>query len=159
MGRNPGEEPRQYQIQQLWECHHEILRRLVIGQKSVDIARDLNVTTAVVSYVKNSEIGKRQLSLMRSSADMVAVNVAGKIKELAAKAIAVMEASLDDDQPLTIRMKGAVDILDRAGHAAPRLIQTANLHTHLTREDIEELKQRARSEGVITDAVFSEVME
>ena len=161
MGRNPAEAPRQYQIQQLWETHHEILRRLVIGQKSVEIARDLEITTAVVSYVKNSEVGKKQLSLMRSACDMSAVDVSVKIKELAGRAIAVMEAGLDEEQPLALRMKAATDVLDRAGFGAPKIIRSENVHAHLTRDDIEEIKQRAREEGkrcgCVVEATFCEV--
>lgn len=157
MGRMPAEAPRQYQIQQLWDVHHEILRRLIIGQKAVDIARDLNVTTAVISYVRNSEIGRKQLSLMRSAADVSAVDVAGHIKKLAARAVEVMEAGLDESQTMGVRMKAAVDILDRAGFGAPKILRTENIHAHLTREDIDAIKQRARDEGVIIDVVAEAV--
>lgn len=157
MGRTPAvDEPRQYQIKQLWELHHEILRRLVIGQKSVDIARDLNVTPAVISYVKNSEIGKKQLSLMRSAADVSAVDVAGHIKRLAAQAVQVMEEGMCDTNPMAIRMKAAVDVLDRAGFGAPKIFRSENIHAHLTRDDIEQIKARAREEGVVVDAIIEE---
>ena len=156
MGRLPTEEPRQYQIQQLHDLHHEVLRRLVLGQKPIEIARDLQITSAVVSYVKHSEIGKRQLSLMRSAADVSAINVAGRIKELAGRAVEVMEAALDAAQPMQYRMKAATDILDRAGHAAPKVLRTENLHAHFTGEDIEAIKQRARECGAIVDVEFEE---
>jgi hypothetical protein len=146
MGRLPGEEPRQYQIQQLWELHHEILRRLVIGQKSVDIARDLNVTAPVVSYVKNSEVGRKQLSLMRSAANVSAIDVAGHIRELAGKAVAVMEECLEGDHPMSTKFRAAADVLDRAGFGAPKIIRSENIHAHLTADDIEQIKQRAKSE-------------
>lgn len=158
MGRNPAEAPRQYQIKQLWELHHEILRRLVIGQKSVEIARDLNVTPAVISYVKNSEVGRRQLSLMRSAADVTAVDIAGRIKELAATAVEVMAQGLDDTNPMALRMKAACDVLDRAGFGAPKVLRTENIHAHLTAEDISQIKQRAKSEGVVIDAIFEEAV-
>lgn len=145
MGRLPAVEPRQYQIQQLWDLHHEILRRLIIGQKSVDIARDLGVTSAVISYVKNSEVGKRQLSLMRSAADLNAVDVAVRVKELAVTAVKVMEEGMDPDQPMALRLKAATDVLDRAGFGAPKILRTENVHAVLTRDDIEEIKQKARS--------------
>lgn len=147
MGRLPSPEPRQYQIKQLWDLHHEILRRLLIGQKSVEIAADLDVTPATISYVKNSEVGKKQLSLMRSAADVTAVDIAGRIKELAAKAVEVMEAGLDSENPIGIRMKAACDILDRAGHGAPKVLRTENIHAHLTAEDISRIKQVARMEA------------
>jgi len=156
MGRLPSAEPRQYQIKQLWECHHEILRRLVIGQKSVEIARDLGVTTAVISYVKNSEVGKRQLSLIRSAVDAETIDVAGRIKELATVAIRVMEEGMDEEQPMGTRLKAATDVLDRAGFGAPRILRTENLHAHLTADDIAEIKERARRMAEETGAIFIE---
>ena len=156
MGRNPAEAPRQYQIQQLWEVHHEVLRRLVLGQKSVQIAADLQITAAVVSYVKNSEMGRKQLSLMRAAADVGVVNVAGKFKELAAKAVRVMEEALDGEHPLGLKLAAARDVLDRAGHAAPKVLRTENYHAHFGAEDIEAIKARARESGVVVDVVVEE---
>jgi hypothetical protein len=156
MGRNPGVEARQYQIQTLWDVHHEILRRLVLGQKSVEIARDLQVTAAVVSYVKNSEVGKKQLSLMHAASDVSVVNIAGRIKELAVQAVAVMEAALDSEQPMQTRLKAAVDVLDRAGHSAPKVMRTENYHAHFGAEDIEAIKLRARESGVVVDVIAEE---
>ncbi len=158
MGRLPGIEPRQYQIQQLWELHHEILRRLVLGQKSVDVARDLDISVAVVSYVKNSEVGKKQLSLMRSAADVSIIDIAGRIRELACTAVVVMEHAMDDAHPMATRMRAAVDVLDRAGFGAPRVLRTENIHAHLTIEDIEDIKQRARLEGVVIDVAAEECL-
>ncbi len=155
MGRHPSNEPLQYQIQQLHDLHHEILRRLVVGQKTQDIARDLNITPVTVTYVKNSEIGKRQLSVMRSAADVSAVDVAGHIKQLAAKAVGILESALELG-PTALGMRAAFDVLDRAGFGAPRIVRTENVHAHLTREDIEELKHRAKLEGVVVDAVLAE---
>lgn len=156
MGRTPSPDGRRYQLETLWEVHHEILRRLSLGQKSVDIARDLNVTTPVVSYVKNSEIGRRQLDLMRGAADLEVVNVQGRIKELAATAVRVLEAGLEEDQPMLTRLKTAFDVLDRAGHAAPKVLRTENLHAHLTGEDLALLKERAKAEaeagGIVIEA-------
>lgn len=159
MGRTAGEAPRQYQIQQLWEVHHEVLRRLVLGQKSIEIARDLAITPAVVSYVKNSEVGRRQLSLMRAAADVSVVNITGRIKEIASEAVRVMEAALSEDHPMGIRLKAATDVLDRAGYAAPKVLRTENYHAHFGAEDIEEIKKRARESGVIVDAVAEECGE
>jgi len=156
MGRNPGVAARQYQIQTLWDVHHEILRRLVLGQKSVEIARDLNVTAPVVSYVKNSEMGKRQLSLMHAASNVSVINIAGRIKELATQAVAVMEAALDDCQPMQTRLKAAVDVLDRAGHAAPKVMRTENYHAHFGAEDIEAIKARAREAGAIVEVAYEE---
>ena len=39
---------RKYQIKELWDRHHEINRRILLGQKNKEIAEDLNITEATV---------------------------------------------------------------------------------------------------------------
>jgi dissimilatory sulfite reductase (desulfoviridin) alpha/beta subunit len=49
-------------------------------------------------------------------------------------------------------LKAAQDILDRAGYAAVKTIQTANIHAHLTKEDIDDIKRRAKDIGLCFDS-------
>ena len=48
MARLP-EGNRKYQIKELWNRHEEINRRLLLGQKSKEIAKDLGISEATVS--------------------------------------------------------------------------------------------------------------
>ena len=146
MGRLASGNARKYQIMELWDRHHAILRLLALGMTPKQVADSLGCTTATVGNVQHGELGKRQLSLMRSAADMETVNIMEDIKKLAPIAVAKLEEILvnkDSDAKLVVNV--AQDLLDRAGHAAPKVIQGQFTHAHLTKEDIEELKERAKS--------------
>ena len=141
MGRNPTGQ-RKYQIQGIWDTHHEILRRLLLGNKSKDIAEDLGVTEAVVSYTKNSHLVQRQLEVMRGARDKEVLDASIEIKRLIPKALAIYEEALEnEDHPFHIRLRAAGDLLDRE---VPRKTRVEGVHALLSREDIEEIKNRAR---------------
>lgn len=144
MGRLATVDSRKYQILDLHERHHQILRMLVLGHDPKSIADTLGCTTATVGNVQHSELGRRQLSVMRGAADAQAVDVAAEIKRLAPIALVRLEEILTKpDVPDTLVVSVSKDILDRAGHGAPKIIQGQFTHAHLTKQDIEDMKKRA----------------
>lgn len=147
MGKLPDVE-RKYQIQEMWSVHHEITRLLLIGMKEVDIARQLSVTPAMVSYTKNSAVVKRQLALLQGARDLDAVDISQRIKELLPKAVDKLEELLDNSQNESIQYKVAADVLDRGGHGAVKMFQGQVAHAVLTKQDIDEIKQRAKEIGI-----------
>jgi predicted transcriptional regulator len=149
MGRLPTGE-RKYAIQQVWDVHREIARLLVIGMKHVDIAEQLGISEATVSYTANSPVVKREIDLMRGARDLDAVDVAKRIQEVAPKALEVLEELLDTAND-AIKYRTAADILDRAGHAAVRNVRLETLSVHLNKEDIEDIRNRARGIGLLVD--------
>jgi hypothetical protein len=150
MGRNPTGE-RNYQIEKMWNVHHEITRMLLMGMKSVDIARQLNVSEVMVSYTKNSALVQRKLDIMQGARDMDAVSISKRIQELAPKAVDVLDRLLESEVE-SIAFKSAVDVLDRAGHGAVKKEMT--LTGHLTSNDIEDIKSRAREIGLCRQPVL-----
>jgi predicted transcriptional regulator len=148
MGRHKLEGThRQYQIEQLWDVHHEVVRLALIGMKQVDIASHLGVSPVMVSYTLRSPIVRDQLNNMHSARDIDAIDISKEIKALAPVAVKVLEELLEHDLP-NIKLKAAQDVLDRAGFAAVKTIQTANIHAHLTKEDIDDIKRRAKEIGL-----------
>ena len=150
--RRISDEPRKsFEATQLWDRYQEIARRIVLGQKNVDIANDLGVTPTMVSLVKNSPLVKDHIASLQEKADEEAINISARIKELAPKALQVLEDIVVRGQlsgeavPARIRGQHAENLLDRAGHAAPKEVRSLNLHGHYTSEDIEKIKQRALS--------------
>lgn len=143
MGRLPTGN-RKYHIQDLWSAHHEILRMLLLGMKEVDIAAALNVTPAMVSYTKNSAIGKRQLNIMQGARDAHTMNVAVRIKELAPKAVEVLETQMDSETE-RIAQVAALSILDRAGYAPVQRLQAETVHMHFTSDELKDIKARAKA--------------
>ena len=147
---------RKYQIKELWEIHHEIIRRLLLGQKAKDIAQELGVTITVVSYTKNSALGRRHMELLRGAVDKETVDVKVKIQEMAARASEVLEEAMNGDHHFSLKLKAATEVLDRAGFV--KVVKTENLHAYLSAEDIQQIKERAMLEGVVVDAQFEEAM-
>ena len=141
---------RSFTVENIWDRHQEIMRLALTGMKQVDIANELGVSEVMVSYTLNSPVVKRQMSLMRAARDCDAVDVAKRIQEIAPKAIDTLEGLLEGSND-SIKLRAATDILDRAGHAAVKTIRTQSLAVHLNKDDLDEIKQRAREIGLCVD--------
>jgi len=152
LGRLPQTEPRKYQIEMLWDNHKEIIRRLALGQSAVRIAHDLRVTPSVVSYVRNSIIGRKELDNLQDKMDEEVVTMGRRIRELAPDALALVEAVINNDTeyldgltaPTHLRLNAAQDLLEKAGYAAPRRIEGSVLHGYIGRMELDEIKARAK---------------
>lgn len=132
-----------WEVSDIWDIHHQIKRRIFLGQKNTEIARILGCTKEQVSSVRNSPVIQDELKKMQADADKDAVDVKAAVKKLAPKALRVMEQILDDENVLAnVRFNAAKDALDRGGHAAPQQIN--HLHGHFTADDILEMKNRAK---------------
>lgn len=147
--REKPEDRRTFEVARLWDTHHEIIRRLLLGQKSSQIADDLDVSRAMVSYVKNSKIVKEKLAMMRDARDAETVDLSKRIRNEAPKALELLNKIIegDIDAPVTVRAREANNWLDRAGYGAVKNVRTENLHGHFTTKDIEEIKRRAIENG------------
>lgn len=156
MGRLPRGN-RKYQIQELWEVHHEINRRLIMGQKAVEIAAALNITPAVVSYTRNSAIGLQELRIMRGARDKSAIDVTKRIRSITPDAIDVLEELMNDgeDTPKSLRVRIAQDILSRGGHPTVSKVTGGFMHGVFTSEDVEKLKERALKRGSASGLITS----
>lgn len=146
---------RRYQIQNLWDIHHEIIRLAVLGMKHVDIAKELGVTAVTVSTCLNSEVGRRQLELMRGARDSETIDLAVEIRKKAPVAFRLLQEFMEtEDFDPKQRIAIAMDTMDRAGFGAPRIIEGRMLHAHLTADDLAEIKQRARDNSLLAESVI-----
>lgn len=131
-------------ITHLWERHKEIMRRLVAGDRQVDIAKDLGMTQSRMSIICNSPAFLNQLERLSEGADNNALCVADRVKVLSDDAISVLENVLQDPNmhgvTAKVRVDVAKDVLDRAGHGATKKITSVT--AVLNGDDIEELKAR-----------------
>ena len=160
MGRHQlPETHKKYQIEQMWDLHHEVCRLALIGMKQVDIATHLGVSPVMVSYTLRSPIVKRQLAQLHAVRDLEAIDVANEIKNLAPKAVEILEDLMNSENENT-KFKAATDVLDRAGHAAVKTLRTENIHAHFTNDEIADIKKRAKEVGLLTDTIYdAEVIE
>ena len=136
-----------YTVKKIWESHKEIMRRVLLGQKNVDIARALGITPQTVSNVRNNPLVRDQISLLEDIRDNRAVDISRDIKELSPIALKVMETAMQDPgSPWGVKVRSAMDLLDRAGWQAPKQVNV--VHAHLTHEAIQDIKDRARRIGI-----------
>lgn len=152
---------RAYEPKQLNARHHEILRLNLLGMSNIDIAKQLGCTPATVSTVLNSRLGKVQATVFKEGADADAMQVAKRIRELAPKAVALMNEIIEnEDMPSAVRLRAAQDMLDRAGFAPTKQVSVNATQINLSGQDLEKLKQialdRARHNGIVIDVTASE---
>lgn len=141
---------RKLNLKRMWDLHHEIARRKLLGQKNTVIAKELNCTPATVSNACNSPIVREKINSLRIERDSNTVDIANQIKELAPKALDILRGVIEDESgevPLIVRVKEANNLLDRAGHNPKTSVQHQHAHVHLTPDEIAGIKKRAIEEG------------
>ena len=148
--RLPDVPKKSYEPTQMWDRYQEIARRILLGQKNVQIANDMDLAPETVSYIRNSDIVKAQLEKLQARADDSTVDITTRIKSLAPRALDVLEGMINgrldgESVPARLRAFHAEKLLDRAGHAPPKEVRSLSLHGHYTSEDIERIKERALS--------------
>lgn len=136
-------------VTRMYERHHEISRRLLLGQKNVEIAEALNITAQSVSQVRNSPIVKEKLSLMAAARDVGAIDLAREIADLAPIALSRIKDALESGKVLGKELSAdgilreSNKLLDRELGRPTQTINTRNLHAHLTMDDISKIKAKA----------------
>ena len=148
---------RSWNIKQLWQRSHEIIRLSLTGMKNVEIAKVLNITPATVSATLNSELGREKISGMRKELDDNTINVSLEVSRLAEKAIATYDEIFDSDTVSINLKKDTADtvLMDLGGHRAPTKIDSRQFSMTATLDEIEEFKERgieaARELGMIVE--------
>lgn len=139
---------KQWQVGQLWDLHHEVIRMLLLGIKQCDIAEKLGITDCQVSKIKNSQIVQDRLSLMRAARDVKTIDISRDILETAPRALKLLKNIIENEDEgrqatIGLRSKVAESILDRAGFGAVKKSQNENVVTFYNADEIERIKQRA----------------
>lgn len=147
--RNPDGKRKGFQIAEMWDQHHEIARRIILGESNVDIAKAIGVTPQTVSNVKNSPVVQDKLAILRAARDAGTIDLAREIQELAPIAVARLREVLETgtvmgkEASAALILKEANAIMDREMGKAVQRVDTRNAHMHFGPEDLERIKQRA----------------
>lgn len=149
-------ERKTYNIKQLWQRNHEILRLTLIGMSECDIATQLNITSATVSNTINSELGTKKLSTMREKRDEDIIDVAKEVAKMLPKALDIYDSILTGKETTKLQKETADTlVMDIGGYRAPTKIHSENAHLYLTPDDVEKLKERgikaARDSGMLAE--------
>jgi len=150
-----------FEVSEMWDLHHEIVRRLVIGETNAEISRSLGVSKQMISYTRNSKVVRRQIDIMRGARDADTIDIAKRIRENAPKALDLLETIIEDrgeTYPISLAARTSESMLDRGGYAAPKRLEA--VVAHFTSEEIEDLKRKAlesgRDSGMVIETEFEE---
>lgn len=145
----PGERPRRtWQVSRIWERHAEIVRRKAVGQSNTQIADSMGISKMQVSNVVNSPIIQDRLAIMNGARDAYTIDLARDIREFAPKCLDLLKEIIAGESQTgqlaspALKARVAVDVLDRAGYSPVKNINLQSAHVHLTKEDIDQMKQR-----------------
>jgi predicted transcriptional regulator len=146
-------ERRTFEVQKMWNSHHEITRLALLGMKQADIARHLKISEAMVSYTLNSEVVKERLAIMKGARDAETVDLARDILELAPLAIKIYEKLLEEGvngSPTALHKATADRVLDVSGFGPVKRIDARHAHLvgHFSAEDLEKIKEQGRKAAI-----------
>lgn len=139
---------RSFDIKQLWQRNHEIIRLAFLGWKHKDIATHLGITPTTVSNTVNSTLGKDKLNLMTGTRDAEILDVMKEIQTMVPKALKVYDQILEEDSsaPWSLKKSTADTVLkDILGNVAPKRVEGKFMHAHLGEETIDRIKERGRA--------------
>ncbi|MFC1890850.1 hypothetical protein ACFLZT_00485 [Thermodesulfobacteriota bacterium] len=147
--------------------HKQLARLLVGGNSQADIARILKLNKSTVSRYVRDPLVLKEVKRLQEIADVNATacvpGIPEKIKEGAHKGTEILQEILDDerDDPEMLKLKSnvALEFLSRAGYSAIKQVnvQQSSLSAHLTREDIDKIKLRAKSAGFPCKRINQEI--
>lgn len=147
---------RVFAVNEMTELHHEIARRILLGQKNVDIAEDLNCVPQTVSNVRNSPVVQSKLGEMVKKRDERAVNIIEEVNRRLPRALEILDEVLYDETgelPLSMRVKEANTLLDRKEKIEGLGQRHFHAHAMLSDEDLENIKRRALEAGMRSGVV------
>jgi len=139
-----------WQVAEMWDSHHEIARRVILGQTNEEIAKSLNCTPKTISNVRNSPIVQEKLAIMRAARDAGTIDLAREIADLAPLALQRVKEALETGVVMGRELsasgilKEANGLLDREIGKPTQRIDTRGVHGVFSLEDIEKIKDRAK---------------
>jgi len=158
--------PRQQAPKNLRSINHEILRLTLLGWKGTEIAAHLGCSNITVSNTLHSPKGRAVLMMMQQARAERTIDIAEDMRVFAPRALEVWKECIDDPEgvvPLPIRSREAREFLGVCGFVKPQRIQSQSITTHLTLEEITQLKEQARARaqasGIIGEANIAELPE
>lgn len=160
LGFPTSESPGTYEPQSLNARHREILRLAALGYKYVQIAKILGITPAVVGYTVNSPLGQSFLAEIHEARTGSVKDVHNRLQEMSPLAAELLLDIMNEGKSESNRLKAAEKVLEMTGHKTEN--KHMHLHTHLSKDEIKQLKETANigpntvSEEDIEDAEYTE---
>jgi len=152
-----GKFRRVFTIAEMSQRHHEIARLLVLGKSNKEIAKLLNVSTAMVSNVRNSPQVREQMGFLSAKKDTAIVAISEQIAEALPKCVKYLTDTIDDETVSdSLKSRNAFGLLASGGYGPSKNVNVRGVHAVLTPDDIKEIRDQAAkigiSSGLIIDA-------
>lgn len=169
--RRVPDNQKRYQLSQLYDTHHEIIRRLAVGESPAEIAAALDITPQTVSNVRNTAMARAKMQVLREARDKEFAVATKRVTDLMPKAINLLEVLLRQGESIAGYDPGAaLRIVDHTLRYAQFTQEKGNVNLHLhqhggggaTAEDLDEVKRSAAaavSEGAVEVIVDAEYIE
>lgn len=119
--------------------HREIMRRLAMGERQIDIALDMRMSQAALSFTVNSPLFQAELQKMITRVDEGVYDAMLELRKIQKDAVEAIHSSITQDELPVLRFHAARDVLNRTGVAMPR-----ELHVTKEQRSYEELLQQVR---------------
>lgn len=140
-----------YDVKKVWDSHHEITRRLILGQKGSVIAREMGITSQTVSHVRNNPVMKRLFDILHSAADAETVEIRKRIVDIGPLAVEYLESAMqmdiNDKTKSAVGLGAAKTVIE---NLIPRAVKIDSSET-LTVKVINEIKEKAKSRNLLAN--------
>ncbi len=146
MGRIPSGESSlvtRFALGYIRPYHKEIARRLVLGEKAVDISKSIGIGESRLSIIVNSPLFKLEVKRLEEMRDNGVADVQQTLREISPIALEVIERTMHSAASPTLRFSAAQDVLDRAGFGkTSKVISTISgnvTHSNLSEAELRQL--------------------
>lgn len=151
-------------IKKINSRHRDIMRRLILGERQCDIAREIGMTESRVSVVVNSPLFRKELAMMQAQLDERIIaektDVETTLKIAAPDAVEVLkELMMNKRMPPHVRRQSAKDILDHSHGKSSKAAQEAAASGANFPAIIEKAFDIARKEREAARKVIREEMD
>lgn len=144
------------------DAYREIARLKAAGLRNVEIAEEMNVTSAMVGYVTRSGMVKEQIEKLHQMRDADSVDIQKEIQKASAPALAQLLETLLGENGADSKQRDGVarDLLDRAGHGAVRQLEIRRglFDAERIRAVKEQAVANAKRMGIISEVEVSEAV-
>lgn len=127
--------------------HHEIARRMALGQKDVQIAREMGYSQSRLSLLKGDPMFAALVNDYAATRDEAVADIQAMLTHTSVSALAVLQERLEDD-PDSITVQDLTKLsalgLDRIGFGATSKNVNVNLNSTAS---LDEIKARIREES------------
>jgi len=141
MARIPRGKHKHVNLTNLWEHHKEIARRLLLGERQVDICKAINVSPSWLSIITTSPAFIKYLDSLRARTEIGITDIRKEINAGAIEAVGVLRSLLKSGDE-KVQLATAKDFLDRDGYVPVKKIEQTTVEVHLNSERIEALKAK-----------------